>query len=174
MIFFSHEWAAEEYHSKSFTTLNYAYSDTVTAFHLGLFVKGALVRSIYEHEGERQISHGAPLPQEEQYPNADDLTFALIDEMLGASFGKIDLASTSFRCRKIIYNANHSRDLDAAKSKSLLEATPDSTDPTSKEHEEALKMLTDSMLKLEKRINEERNAGINENFKTKKWWTFWK
>lgn len=52
MIFFTHQWVADQNKSKTADTLNYAYSATSMAFQIDLFKSGKLVRSIMEYNGE--------------------------------------------------------------------------------------------------------------------------
>ena len=70
MIFFSHEWVAEQHRSKKGYTLNYAYSATAMAFQVDLFKSGKLIRSIFEHEGDRKMQSGEPLPLEKENETA--------------------------------------------------------------------------------------------------------
>jgi hypothetical protein len=101
MIFFSHELVVEQYHSKKYDTLNYAYSATVMAFKVDLLIKGKLVRSITEHEGDRKHEEGEPILEENKNKTADGLTFELIDKIMGEPFGGIDLSEKGFRCKMV-------------------------------------------------------------------------
>jgi len=102
MIFFPHDWVADQFKSDTADTLNYAYSATSMAFQVDLFRSGELVRSITEFDDEKKYEEGQPLALEQKHSSADALTFALIDEMLDDDFGSIDLSSQSYRCKKIL------------------------------------------------------------------------
>ncbi len=161
MIFFPHEWVADQSRSKNVDTLNYAYSATSMAFQVDLFKSNKLVRSIMEYNGEKQMEFGEPLDLEKEHQTADGLTFALIDELLGDGFGSIDLDEKSYRCKKIKYVETDQREIDKEKMKSALKKSPG-----------LQQLLKDEMAKKQspQKIDrvDKKMSGV------KKWWEFWK
>ena len=165
MIFFPHEWVADQSKSKTADTLNYAYSATSMAFQVDLFKSGKMVRSIMEYNGEKQFDHGDQLELEKENQTADGLTFALIDELLGDEFGSIDLAEKSFRCKKIKFIETDEKEIEKQKMKSALEKSP------------ALQqLLKDEMAKKQatKMSNPKSIETSSSSKMNKKWWEFWK
>ena len=165
MIFFPHEWVADQNRSKTADTLNYAYSATSMAFQVDLFKSGKMVRSIMEYNGEKQFEIGEPLELEKEHETADGLTFSLIDELLGDGFGNIDLGEKSFRCKKIKFVETDEKEIEKQKMKSALEKSP------------ALRqILKDEMAK--KQANQKSTQQDTQTRKLtkndKKWWEFWK
>jgi len=161
MIFFPHEWVADQSKSKTADTLNYAYSATSMAFQVDLFKSGKMVRSIMEYNGEKQFEQGDPLELEKEHQTADGLTFALIDELLGDQFGSIDLSEKSFRCKKNQLVEKNEKEIETQKVKSALEKSP------------ALQqLLKDEMAK--KQMTKKDNLPSMLSQREKKWWEFWK
>ena len=158
LVFFTHEWVAEQYHSETAKTLNYAYSATSMAFQVDLFESGKLVRSIMEYEGEQQFAQGSPLEIEEENPTADELTFALIDELLGEKFDSIDLSEKSFICKKTRYAGPSEQERAKQIDNAVLSGSP--------------ALQKDEMHK--NQSAQKRNSS-NAPFKPKKkWWEIWK
>lgn len=157
MIFIPHEWVANQSHSKTADTLNYAYSATTMAFQVDLFKNGKLVRSILEHEGDRKISQGKPLELEKNNETADGLTFALFDELLKTDFSDLDLDDKAFRCKKVKY------------------VEPDAQEIEKQTMKEAFaKENAGKSNKSSTRIDDAPQDGSQKSEpKTKKWWQFW-
>ncbi|BDD02454.1 hypothetical protein [Persicobacter psychrovividus] len=171
MIFHSHDLVAEHDSSLSADTLNYAYSETAMAFQIDLFKKGQLVRSIFEHEGDRKMEEGEPLALEKENPTADELTFALIHELFGESFYEIDFAAKAFRCKKV----NYTRPSNEVAEQQIIEDLEESPSPEvsmiSEEDSPEVSVISEEGLK-EKEFAPTTNAAPAEA--QKKWWQFWK
>ena len=172
MIFFPHDWVAEQYRSKTADTLNFAYSETAMAFQVDLFKNGKLVRSIFEHEGDRKMQIGERLELENGNDTADGLTFALIDELLGEKFGAIDLGEKSFKCRKIKYEETDEKEIEKQKMREALEKSPALR--AILQEELAKKNSLQSNIDKGQIKTEERNLIADKPKENKKWWKFWK
>jgi len=161
MIFFPHEWVADQSKSKTVDTLNYAYSATSMAFQVDLFKSGKLIRSIMEYNGEKKFEVGEPIKLEKEHETADSLTFALIDELLGDEFGKIDLGEKSFRCKKTQFIETDQKEIEKQKVKAALEKSP------------ALRQLLKDEMAEKQTLQKDRIQNKPVTIK-KKWWEFWK
>lgn len=174
MIFFPHDWVAEQSRSKTFDTLNYAYSATAMAFQVDLFKSGKLVRSIFEHEGDRKMSRGEPLELESNNDTADGLTFALIDELLKGKFGEIDLGEKSFRCRKVQYIETDEKEIEKQKMKEALEKSPALRSILKEEMAKRNSEKANIIKEITKHDNSNQSVEKSNLVMQKKWWQFWK
>lgn len=121
MIFFSHEWVVNQYRSRYFDTLNYAYSETFMAYGFDLFQQGILIRSIMEHEGQIKMQRGGSLELEKANPSVSGLTFATINSLLEEDFTRISGSQIAYRCKKVNFIE---RDEQFLKMKEQLDQSP--------------------------------------------------
>jgi hypothetical protein len=174
MIFFPHDWVAEQNRSKTAETLNYAYSATAMAFQVDFFKSGKLVRSIFEYEGDRKMSRGEPLELETKNDTADGLTFALIDELLKGKFGEIDLGEKSYRCRKVQYIETDEKEIEKQKMKEALEKSP-ALRAILKEEMTKKTSEKSNIVNKNPKHEDSKSSVEKSNLSTpKKWWQFWK
>ena len=174
IIYFPRDWVAEQSHSKTSDTLNYAYSATAMAFQVDLFKKGGLVRSIFEHEGDRKMSQGDPLELEKDNETADGLTFALFDELLNGNFNDIDLSEKAYRCKKVKYIETDEREIEAQKMKEALAKSPALRAILKEELEKKNAVNPNTIPQNVKQINPPKVHGNKKEKEVKKWWQFWK
>ena len=161
MIFFPHDWVADQYKAKTADTLNYAYSATSMAFHIDLFKAGKLIRTIMDYNGEIQFENGDALELEAEHQEASGLTFALMDELLEDGFGAIDLGAKSFRCKKTKYIETDPKEIEKEKMREALRKSPG-----------LQQLLKDEMAK--QQSSQTSNSVSTTSPSKKKWWEFWK
>lgn len=158
LILNPYEWAIEEYHPTDAKSLCFAFSETTMNFFFSYQHQISKFRTFIEDEGKKTREMGEPLEIEKQFPEASQLIFKLIEDLIGTSFHSIGFNEFVHKCKRLSHQEYMRRSEEILQREMEIEKRKND-----ERTEKYMKELGLDPKKVEKLLS-----------KKKKWWEIWK
>lgn len=158
LILNPYEWAIEEYHPTDAKSLCFGISETTMNFFFSYQFEISKIRTFFEDEGKKKREIGEPLEIEKQFPEASQLIFKLIEDLIGISFHSIEYNEKVHKCKRLSGQEYMRRSEEILKREMEIEKLKDD-----ERIEKYMKELGLDPEEAEKQLS-----------KKKKWWEIWK